>query len=76
MSELNNSIIAQDLPDDTEFTDDTGKEYIIKVIKTPSGALQAVAYDKFTMLKITQTAPSKVRKSDELLDELKQILGQ
>ena len=37
---------------------------------------QAIAYDKFSMLKITQTAPSKTRKADELINELKQILGQ
>jgi|694.fasta_scaffold13953_14 hypothetical protein len=51
------------------------KQYIIKVTTTPSGALQAVAYDKFSMMKITQTAPSKLRRADELIDELKQILG-
>jgi hypothetical protein len=27
------------------------------------------------MMVITQTAPSKFRKADELIDELKQILG-
>lgn len=51
------------------------KQYTIKVTTTPSGALQAVAYDKFSMMKITQTAPSKLRRADELIDELKQILG-
>jgi hypothetical protein len=51
------------------------KQYIIKVTTTSSGALQAVAYDKFSMMKITQTAPSKLRRADELIDELKQILG-
>ena len=51
------------------------KQYTIKVTTTPSGALQAVTYDKFSMMKITQTAPSKLRRADELIDELKQILG-
>jgi len=59
---------------DTEYSNGE-QTYIIRVITTPSGALQAVAYDSFTNLKITQTAPSKFRKADELIDELKQILG-
>jgi len=63
---------------DIEITDSNNgdKSYTIKVITTLSGALQAIAYDKFSMLKITQTAPSKTRKADELINELKQILGQ
>jgi hypothetical protein len=59
---------------DIEYSDGE-KTYTIKVITTISGALQAVAYDKFSMLKITQTAPSKIRGADELVNELKQILG-
>lgn len=51
------------------------KQYTIKIITTPSGAIQAVAYDKFSMMKIAQTAPSKVRTADQLLDEIRQILG-
>jgi hypothetical protein len=58
-----------------EYTNLNNKEYIIRIITTPSGAKQAVAYDKFSNLKITQTAPSLVRNEDELLEELKQILG-
>lgn len=58
-----------------EYTGIDNKEYIIKIITTLSGAKQAVAYDKFSNLKITQTAPSLVRTEDELLEELKQILG-
>lgn len=60
--------------DETEYSDGI-KQYTIKVVTTPSGALQAVAYDKFSMMKITQTAPSKSRRADELINELKQILG-
>jgi hypothetical protein len=55
---------------------DGDKQYTIKVITTLDGSLQAVAYDKFSMMKITQTAPSKIRTSDDLVNELKQILGQ
>lgn len=59
---------------DTEYNNGT-TNYTIEVITTPSGALQAVAYDSFSRMKITQTAPSKFRKADELINELKQILG-
>jgi hypothetical protein len=57
-----------------EYNDGT-RSYIIKVITTPSGDLQAIAYDAFSNMKITQTAPSKTRKADELINELKLILG-
>ena len=46
---------------------DQYKEYIIKVETTLSGALQAIAYDKFSMMKIIQTAPSKTRKVERQL---------
>jgi len=58
-----------------EYTSVNNREYIIRITTTPSGAKQAVAYDKFSNLKITQTAPSLVRNEDQLLEELKQILG-
>ena len=58
-----------------EYTSIDNKEYTIRIITTPSGAKQAVAYEKFSNLKITQTAPSLVRNEDQLLEELKQILG-
>lgn len=71
---LNNQLLEDEPP--TEIDYDSGdKQYTIKVITTLSGALQAVAYDKFSRLKITQTAPSKIRGADELINELKQILG-
>jgi len=64
----------QNNSDSTEYSDGKRK-YLIKIETTPSGALQAIAYDAFSKLKITQTAPSKTRKADELIEELKQILG-
>ena len=70
---LNNQTSQLNLSE--EFISDKGKTYTIKTITTSTGALQAVAYDTFSMMKITQTAPSKTRKADELIDELKQILG-
>jgi len=80
-SETNNSL-ANTITNQTsqldlseEFINNDGtKTYTIKTITTPSGALQAIAYDAFSMMKITQTAPSRTRKADELIDELKQIL--
>ena len=64
----------QNNSDSTEYSDGKRK-YLIKIETTPSGALQAIAYDAFSKLKITQTAPSKTHKADELIEELKQILG-
>lgn len=49
--------------------------YTLKVESLLSGAIQATAYDKFSNLPITRTAPSKTKAADKLLDELKQILG-
>jgi vacuolar-type H+-ATPase subunit E/Vma4 len=76
---LTSEIISIDIPttetSEYEYTSTDNKEYIIRVITTPSGAKQAIAYDKFSNFKITQTAPSLVRNEDELFEELKQILG-
>jgi hypothetical protein len=74
---LNESLNSTTQVDDTDIEIlDGDKQYVIRVITTLSGAIQAVAYDKFSNLKITQTAPSKTRGADELVNELKQILGQ
>lgn len=76
VSQANLSVgdIDDDFSIPTTYSDGT-RNYRIEVITTPAGDLQAVAYDAFSGLKITQTAPSKTRKADELIDELKQILG-
>lgn len=68
------SLISDEESISTLYNNGT-KNYIIEVVTTPSGDLQAVAYDAFSKLKITQTAPSKTRGADELINELKQILG-
>jgi hypothetical protein len=71
-------LVIEDLEEDldlTEYTDGNGRNYSIEVITTPSGAIQAIAYDSFSRMKITQTAPSKFRTADELINELKLILG-
>jgi hypothetical protein len=51
------------------------RTYTLKIIEPIPGFRQAVAYDSFSKMKITQTAPSKSRTNPELLDELKQIIG-
>ena len=66
--------VEQDNAKSTEYHNGT-RNYIIEVVTTPAGDLQAIAYNAFSRMKITQTAPSKTRKADELIEELKQILG-
>jgi len=67
-------IPEQDNADSTIYNNGV-RNYTIEVITTPAGDLQAVAYDAFSKMKITQTAPSKTRKANELIEELKLILG-
>jgi hypothetical protein len=40
-----------------------------------NGSIQYQALDSFSKMKITQTAPSKIATPEQLLDEIKQILG-
>lgn len=73
-------ILPQEIINNEEETGSTlynngTRNYTIEVITTPSGDLQAIAYDAYSKLKITQTAPSKTRRADELIEELKLILG-
>ena len=49
--------------------------YILKIQKLADGSYQVVATDAFSGMKITQTAPSKLLKPDDLFNEIKQILG-
>lgn len=73
VNNINKGNIEQETTQDINVGD---KQYTIKVITTLSGTYQAVAFDKFSLMKITQTAPSKLKTPDQLLDEIKQILGQ
>jgi hypothetical protein len=68
-------IINNDEETESNLYNNGVRNYIIEVITTPSGDLQAVAYDAYSKMKITQTAPSKTRRADELIEELKLILG-
>jgi hypothetical protein len=74
LSEVYNTTPGKD-SEMSETYQNTFGSYILKVESLPSGTIQAVAYDKFSNLKITQTAPSRLKAADKLLDELKQILG-
>jgi len=73
--ELNTSKTTVDQQTPEEYEDDKGNQYTIRVTTNPSGAIQVTAYDKNTNLKIAETAPSKTRGADKLLDEIKQIIG-
>lgn len=58
----------------TELTE-TYNNYILKINQLADGSYQVVATDVFSGMKITQTAPSKFFKPDQLFEEIKQILG-
>jgi hypothetical protein len=68
---INNTPIILSAPP----TEEDYKNYTLKIITSPSGFIQAVAYDKFSMMKIAQTALTKTRGVNQLFDEIKQILG-
>lgn len=70
VAEVNNAA-----PLNSEYTNSFGKNYILELVKTPSGFLQYQALDAFSKMKITQTAPSKSKTPEELFEEIKQILG-
>jgi len=74
-TELNTTSTSTTSPLPEDYEDEKGNQYTIKITTIPSGALQATAYDKFTNLKVAETAPSKTRGANKLLDEIKQILG-
>jgi hypothetical protein len=70
---LNN--IKTSAPETEEYVDAVGKAYVLKLVTLPNGFIQYQALDSFSKLKITQTAPSKTKTPDQLLEEIKQILG-
>jgi len=63
------------VPDTEEYTSNEGRSYILKLVILPNGQHQYQALDSFSKLKITQTAPSRIKTDAELLEEIKQILG-
>jgi len=70
LAEANNAV-----PDTEEYTNAEGKSYILKLITLPNKQRQYQALDSFSKMKITQTAPSFTKTNNELLEEIKQILG-
>jgi len=63
------------VPDTEEYTSNNGKSYILKLITLPNEQRQYQALDSFSKLKITQTAPSRIKTDAQLLEEIKSILG-
>ena len=76
-SPLSNSVSSIQLasPDSEDYTDAFGKSYILKLVTLPNGAKQYQALDSYSKMKITQTAPSRIKTEQQLLEEIKQILG-
>jgi hypothetical protein len=66
---------AISVPADENYVNNNGKTYILKLVTLPNNQRQYQALDSFSKLKITQTAPSRIKTDAELLEELKQILG-
>lgn len=64
-----------DTPTSEEYINIQGKSYNLILVTLPNGARQYQALDSFSKLKITQTAPSKIATNEQLLEEIKQILG-
>jgi hypothetical protein len=62
-------------PENEEYTDAVGKSYILELVTLPNEAIQYQALDSYSKFKITQTAPSKTKTPQQLLEEIKQILG-
>jgi hypothetical protein len=76
-TDLNDSIITlqNTAPEDEEYIDAVGKSYTLELVTLPNGAIQYQALDSYSKFKITQTAPSKIKTAQQLLEEIKQILG-
>jgi len=74
---LSNSLneVSTTAPVNEEYVSALGKSYILKLVTLLNGSIQYQALDSFSKMKITQTAPSKIATPEQLLDEIKQILG-
>jgi hypothetical protein len=73
--DISNQLIDEIIPVDENYVSSDGKTYILKPILLPNGQRQYQALDSFSKLKITQTAPSRIKTDAQLLEEIKQILG-
>ena len=70
LAESKNSVPTQE-----DYTSAGGRSYILKLVTLPNKQRQYQALDSFSKLKITQTAPSRIKTDAQLLDEIKSILG-
>lgn len=59
----------------SDYTSDSGSQYILKVEKYGTKENIARAYDKFSGLVAAETAPSFLATPDQLMEELKTILN-
>ena len=76
LSSLADDLLGQDINSYTqEFTADDNGQYILQVEKYGDKELIAKAYDKFSGLVASQTAPSYITNPEDLLNELKTILN-
>lgn len=66
---------AVSVPAEENYVNNNGKTYILKLVTLPNEQRQYQALDSFSKLKITQTAPSRLKTDAQLLEEIKQILG-
>ena len=78
-SQINTTMTLGELqgtaPEEEEYTDMFGRSYNLKLVYYPDGSKQYQAIDSFSKTKITQTASSKLATNEQLLEEIKQILG-
>lgn len=66
---------AVSVPAEENYVNNNGKTYILKLVTLPNEQRQYQALDSFSKLKITQTAPSRIKTDAQLLEEIKSILG-
>lgn len=71
---ISSNLLNQQTYDVENYMTETGVSYLLKIEKYGSKEIIARAYDSFSNQVITQTAPSFVSTSAELMTELKQIL--
>lgn len=75
-NELNSALdnASKTSPNET-YTSSSGRSYILELVILPNKFRQYQALDSFSRLKVTQTALSITKTEDQLLDEIKSILG-
>lgn len=57
------------------YISSSGRSYTLELVTLPNNFRQYQALDAFSKMKVTQTAPSITKTEDQLLDEIKSILG-